>query len=120
MDLGTGLIIGVHTLSLHSAPGFNGVNPGLYVETPDGWTAGAYYNSERRWSVYGGKTLPVTGPIDLTIGAVSGYKAAPLFPLVVPSLRFPLRDGFTLRLALIPKVSHGGAFALHAMIEKRF
>lgn len=42
---GSGLTIGAHLGSWHSRPGYNNINPGLYVRDADGWTVGGYRNS---------------------------------------------------------------------------
>lgn len=79
--------VGVHLYTYHIEPrmGYNNVNPGLYV-VQDGKTAGVYLNSERRLSTYVGWTLQ-HGGWGLTLGAVAGYRAAHVLPLVVPSYR---------------------------------
>ena len=67
---------GLHLASVHAphAPNMNEVNPGLYVTTKDGWTAGFYRNTWRRTTVYGGRTFNVIGPVDATLGLHTGYK----------------------------------------------
>ena len=59
--LAEGLVIGLHVVSLHSSPGLNNTNPGVYVKTQAGYTAGTYFNSERRQSFYLGRTFNVMG-----------------------------------------------------------
>jgi hypothetical protein len=84
-DIIDGLVIGLHLVSAHSAPGMNDANPGIYVRTAGGATLGTYENSisgtnlngndgRRRTSVYLGWTweTPSQG-LALTLGAVNGY-----------------------------------------------
>jgi hypothetical protein len=80
-----GVVIGVHLFSAHSRMGMNNQNPGVFVRTPAGFTAGAYENSvsrtrfagagePRRISTYAGWTFE-TGSrrFALTVGAATGY-----------------------------------------------
>jgi len=116
--------IGVHIASYHDPKmGYNNVNPGLYIYK-DGWTAGTYYNSERRQSFYGGYTFEgeLIGPVSwgLTVGLITGYSRAKVLPMVVPTLSIPDRIlGGTVRVAFIPPVSKGAA-AIHLSHEWRF
>ena len=54
-----GLILGLHMMTWHAQPGFNNINPGLYFKVESGLTGGVYYNSERRWSAYLGRTFKI-------------------------------------------------------------
>jgi len=112
--------VGVHLGSQHSSGGFNNVNPGVYLNHK-GFTVGGYYNSERRASYYGGYTLELPiGPLraGLTVGAITGYQAAKVIPLVVPSVAVvdPLLGG-RWRVMFVPKVNTGGAAAVHLTHE---
>ena len=118
--LAEGLVIGLHVVSLHSSPGLNNTNPGVYVKTQAGYTAGTYFNSERRQSFYLGRTFNVIGPVDITAGIITGYKAHPVMPMLVPSVKMDLTGPYAVRLAYVPKVQKGGAHALHLMIERGF
>ena len=104
----TALAIGLHLGTYHfdASKGYNDFNPGAYVVC-DGWTAGAYRNSERKPSLYVGKTFRYG--VDITIGAVTGYKRAPLTPLLVPS--YKLENGARLSL-LLPAEKGGGGVHL--------
>lgn len=76
-DFLTGLVLGLHLVSAHidPAPNQSNVNPGIYaIHSESGITGGIYRNTWRRWSLYAGKTMPVVGPLDLTLGVVSGYQ----------------------------------------------
>ena len=80
-----GMTIGLHLASVHSAPGMNNRNPGLYLRMPSGFTAGFYENSvsktrfagegsPRRISTYAGWTWETSSRrFAVTIGAASGY-----------------------------------------------
>jgi hypothetical protein len=115
--------IGLHVASHHSKPGFNNFNPGIYVETTDGYTAGTYDNSESHQSYYAGRTFEAQvlphASVAVTVGAITGYRAAPVLPLVVPTLRIPLADKVSTRFAFIPRVEKKGAAAVHLMLEYR-
>lgn len=105
----TALAIGLHIGTYHfdRSKDYNEFNPGIYAVC-DGWTAGAYHNSERKVSVYAGRTFDV-GPIDVTLGAVAGYRRAPLVPMVVPS--YKIKDGPRVSL-LLPLEKGGGGLHL--------
>lgn len=128
--------LGLHIGSRHSAPGFNDTNPGLYARWADangnGWALGAYQNSERAKSVWGGYSFssPKLGlgsvgaralgiGAGLTLGGVTGYRAAKLLPLIVPSAALHWGDAAA-RLTYVPKVEKRGAAALHLSLEYRF
>ena len=100
--------VGVHVGSWHSEPGFNNANPGAYVRTADGWTAGVYRNSIQHTSVYAGWTtgtaLADGVRAEVTLGAITGYQI-PLLPMAIPSVRFALGDHLGARLILIPRIS---------------
>jgi hypothetical protein len=117
-------MIGLHVASLHSAAGFCNFDPGVYARWGSGFTVGAYRNSECRASAYAGMTWdkPLTDRItgSITLGAVTGYRRAPVMPLMVPSVQIRLDDAYALRVAFIPKVEKSGAHALHFMVERRF
>lgn len=128
--------LGLHIGSRHSVAGFNNSNPGLYGRWADahenGWAAGTYFNSERAQSVWGGYSWSspklALGSVGLrafgasaglTLGGVTGYRAAKLLPLVVPSAALHLGDAAA-RLTYVPKVEKRGAAALHLSLEYRF
>ena len=113
--------IGIHIGSQHDKAGFNNFNPGVYVNH-NGYTLGTYYNSERKQSYYAGYTAQgelVRGlNWGLTIGAITGYAALKVAPLVVPSVSYHnnLLGGRT-RLSLAVKTNRDGANALHLSQE---
>ena len=122
------IVIGVHLFSLHTAPGLEAANPGLYVRHESGDTAGVFRNSYARTSAYAGYTLETADRrFALTLGAVTGYPAKPVLPLAVPSVRFGLSglgvaDQVAARVAYLPKPPGriGRSHALHLSIEKEF
>ncbi len=108
--------IGLHLASWHSKPGFNNVNPGLYVRSADGWTLGGYRNSYDQPTVYAGWTLErdVLGVrAGLTAGLATGYEKP---WLLVPSVSLPA-GWARVRLAWIPRIRPGDAHVLHLAVE---
>lgn len=90
------LTLGAHLLTAHdtssrpaSYPGLNDKNPGVYVRTHDGFTAGMYFNSYARMTRYAGFTWTqahVWGDYSLTAALATGYNG-PVSPMVLPSVR---------------------------------
>lgn len=140
--------IGLHLGSHHfpEATNLHDVNPGVYVRTDDGITAGVYRNSFGRTSAYLGVTVE-HGPFALTVGAISGYQAKRRFAacdagqvaagmnrcwfdeghtrgavglLVAPSVALPAVFGITPRITVLPKFSAKGATVAHLSIERAF
>jgi len=107
------LILGAHLVTQHIEAGENGVNPGGYAVCDD-WAAGAYYNSQRRGSVYAGYVWH-TGPVDIITGAVSGYVGHAVAPMVMPSVRLSEH----VRLSLIPPMRYTLGGGLHVSAEWR-
>ena len=109
--------VGIHLGSHHfPARDFNNFNPGAYVRWSNGITAGAYYNSERRTSVYAGYTYD-WGPVAVTVGAITGYKNDKEMPMVVPSIRLGVIGQTTFSLAYVPRTGRNSAHAVHLMGE---
>ena len=135
--------IGVHLVSVHvpARDYLQSFNPGIYVRTESGLTAGVYRNSLGRTSVYAGFTID-SGRFSLTVGATTGYQKrqwfgtcpdgnveaecwdgvtnAVLLPVFSPSVRLPDVAGFTPRLSFIPGLGAGSANAVHLSVEKGF
>lgn len=106
--------VGIHVATYHfdRSAHYREVNPGLYVMC-DGYTAGVYANSVRSTSAYLGYTVAL-GPVDVTLGAVTGYRRQVL-PMLVPSVR--IADH--VRIAFLPPIpgepkTQGG---FHLMLE---
>jgi hypothetical protein len=112
--------VGFHLFSKHMpSKAYNNANPGIYYRVEDGWTAGIYRNSLSRTSVYAGYTWKF-GALDVTTAAVTGYFHT-VQPLLVPSVSLFTYEGFTPRLAYIPRVEKRvGAHVFHLMLEKQF
>ena len=106
--------LGLHIGSQHDpARDFNNANPGAYYISDEGWTVGTYYNSERKQSVYAGKSWDF-GPFRLQAGLITGY-SRPVLPMVAPSVS--LGAGF--RLTVLPKVERGGSSVIHLTWETK-
>ena len=107
--------VGVHLATWHDTGGLNGINPGAYIRTERGLTAGAYRNSERHNSVYAGYTVSTPNPwgeCSMTLGLVTGYEAGTL-PLALPSVRL----GYV-RLTALPRAHKGqGSAGIHLSME---
>jgi hypothetical protein len=121
----TAITLGVHLASIHTPDhGQNNTNPGIYAIV-DGWAAGVYRNSYKRTSAYFGYVVNAWGPIDITVGAVTGYKKDPVTgygwssgnvaPMLVPSMRL----GYA-RVFVIPQVQKKASWVFHLAIEKEF
>lgn len=109
--------LSVHTVSWHDQPHENGTpyesrTPGVSLRLASGATFGVLRNSLRHTSVYAGYTWSgdEARPLSLafTAALITGYPAAPVVPLLAPSVRVGLglgqgEQGAALRLLLIPK-----------------
>ena len=114
------LALGMHVATAHTRGGHQGFNPGVYLRQPSGFTAGLYRNSCSAASAHVGWTWQTADQRwALTAGAVTGYPAAPLLPVLVPSVRIGLpAPGWDARLTLIPKPPrHGAGAGLHLSLE---
>lgn len=137
ISLLTGAIIGLHLVSTHipARDHQNNVNPGVYVELANGFTAGAYRNTLSRTSVYAGWTFTHDfGPaaVSLTVGAITGYQRktergltqgysrAPLTPMAAPSVRVQVGHGYAARVTFIPGISAIGSSVVHLSVERQF
>lgn len=117
------LLIGLHLGTAHfggpAAGGLRDFNPGIYLQAPSGLTAGIFRNSHGSVSAYGAWTWSTRdGRWALTAGAVTGYPGARVSPLLAPSARWPLADGWAVRLSFLPKPHSQGAAGLHLSIER--
>lgn len=82
------LVLGIHLATYHfnREEKYQNFNPGVSIEC-NNYQFGSYYNSHKKTSVYGAYNIKrLVGPIDLSLGLVTGYKM-PLTPLVVPSVK---------------------------------
>lgn len=115
--------IGFHTVSAHfGGRGMNNQNPGVYMKTQAGWTAGFFINSYERTSIYAGrswdKDFANGWQASITLGGVTGYPSYAVLPLVAPSIATPEQDGWRLRMTAAPKIHQHGAAVLHLMVER--
>lgn len=116
-------VLGLHLASAHSTGGYHSDTVGVYLRADgaamDGMTGGVLRNSVGRTSFYLGQTWQTRGGgLALTVGAITGYPAQAVSPLVVPSTRWALGQGVALRLAYIPKPPRDrAASALHLALE---
>lgn len=114
------LAIGVHLGTVHSNVDIgytpNNSNPGVYVETKDNFMFGAYYNSDRKSTIYVGKALHY-GQASLMVGVASGY-SRPLVPAIIPAYNVPLAKGIEGKIWYVPKVNTR-AEAVHFSLEWR-
>ena len=119
-DCANAWLLGLHLLTVHAASGYEMATVGAYAKSPGGFTFGIYRNSYARLSAYSAVTFSTEdGNWSITAGVVSGYPAASLMPMLVPSRRFALNDRTHLRLSLLPKPpQHGQTAALHLSIER--
>lgn len=116
------LVVGLHLVTAHHGNhALKTETPGVYVRHASGATGGVFRNSYDRWSVYAGWSWQTPGQaFAITAGAVTGYPAARVMPLLVPSARIPIA-GMALRIAYIPKPMKGGtASGIHLSVEKEF
>jgi len=82
-------IVGLNLVTAHAAGGFRSWTPGLYARSADGLTAGILRNSEGGTSAHLSQTWrvqPLGIPLDLTAGAITGYRRAPVLPLATASV----------------------------------
>ena len=123
--------IGVHVGSWHSEPGYNNSNPGLYYKADNGFTVGAYCNSESRSerfknasncqvSSYVGVTKEVAVNENLSVGAVAfvvhGYKRAS----IMPALAATALVANHLRVMVIPPVKGVTPMVVSFGVETKF
>jgi hypothetical protein len=121
------LVIGLHLATAHFGPNTLESNtPGIYARVNSGpaagLTVGTFRNSYSRQSSYIAWSFQTSDErFALTVGAVTGYSAARVMPLVVPSVRVPLGGDFAARFSYIPKpVKQGHNAGLHLSVERQF
>lgn len=111
-------LVGAHLASWHARPGYEWATYGVYARSCGGATVGALRNSEGGSSVYIAQTWSTRdGRWSLTAGGITGYRAAGVSPLVVPSLAVPLSGRAAARISFLPQAHRGGSSALHLSIE---
>lgn len=106
---------GLHLGTYHAdrQANYQEFNPGIYIVS-DSITAGVYYNSERKTSLYAGYSFQYQN-FSLTVGGVTGYSSG-IRPMLVPSYKIP---GTSFRVAYLPQVpdSEKNTQALHLSYE---
>lgn len=97
---------GVHLYTEHASGQFCDSTPGLYYVADNGFTVGAYRNSEcTRISTYVAKTWSTDGNVgaSLTAGVATGYNRLTFTPMLVPSAYVKMFDKTTkARVSLLP------------------
>ena len=116
--------IGLHTVSVHEHAGMNNTNQGLYIRLDNGLTAGFYRNSYRQQSAYLAWTFETDQwhglSAAVSVGGVSGYPAAKVMALIVPSVAYHVGES-AVRVGIVPRPPKtGAAAALHLMFEHHF
>lgn len=110
---------------LSNQPWMNENNPGLGLEkqlsTDTKGIAGFYKNTEGRNSIYGGINYsPVeVGPFKLgaNLGLLSGYKVAPVVPMVAPTLSYE-KNGLGANVVFMPNPKDWKTSAIGLQIKK--
>jgi hypothetical protein len=110
-------------LSVHDKSGFNNHNPGLGLEWQTGprWSAavGTYRNSNFQQTVYAAAkyqwSITPNLPVNLNIGAATGYLAAPVVPVIAPEICYRWTCGI-----LLPAVRASGASAIAVYLRIPF
>jgi hypothetical protein len=111
----------VHVGSVHSAPGYNNVNPGLGYARPDGRSVGVYRNSYRRTTVYAAQTYETRADrftAGVVLGAGTGYQKQgrwPVSPLIAGTASARVAPGTRVRLLYVPPTGKAAA-ALHLTV----
>ena len=99
-------------LSWHSTPGNNPINAGVGFEVEHNkdwaWTGGTYRNSEYNYSWYAGARYTFYKDTEWNVGliggAVTGYRAFSVIPMVMPDVCWNY-----LCVGALPKVSKDGS-----------
>jgi len=113
--------IGLHLASMHSRPGFENINPGIYAINRCGWMAGAYRNSFDQPSLYVARLIdPPRAVWFVSAGLITGYDR-PLTPVIAVGAKARLTPNLTLRLTFVPEVGNlNNAAVAHLSLERRF
>jgi hypothetical protein len=119
--LGVLIVIGVDLYTVHGEPnGLCNDTVGVYYVGKDGLGAGLMKNSECHigaWAAYTAQTNTLTiarVPVSagVTLGAIAGYRMAPLLPLLVPSIKVGI-----VRFSYLPRSPGAQSDGLHISIE---
>lgn len=115
--------IGAHLYTHHFDEQFAGMkdfNPGAYARFDNGVTVGGFRNSFERTSLYLGYTWRTENDrFALTVAGTTGYAYAKVSPMFAPSVRIGLWEGFSARVAYVPRAPRiGAAHGLHLTVER--
>lgn len=94
------LTFGMHVGSYHATGDYNNFNPGVWLRKDD-ISLGLYYNSNKVLSAHIEKHFELPGNFSAIVGLASGYRAAPVVPMV--GLLSPSIEEF--RFVVFPKTS---------------
>lgn len=108
------IAIGMHLLSWHSQEGYNNTNVGLYARNDCGLQVGAFYNSERKLSVYASYILESDKhPFFALAGVATGYRYGIVSPLGGVGIKVK-----KFRIMYTPKLGkHNDTHLLHLAYE---
>jgi hypothetical protein len=102
--------VGLHALSWHSIGTYNNANPGAYVRDDCGIQAGAYYNSERKFTAYVAKVFdwqPIKQAswfgVFASVGLATGYEQATVLPIALGGINIRY-ENYGLRVGYAPKL----------------
>ncbi len=115
------MMIGLDLYTVHRAPhGLCNDTVGIYYVDQGGRGAGLMKNSECRvgaWAAYTAQTntltiarMPVSAGVAM--GAIAGYRMAPVLPLIFPSIKLGI-----LRFSYLPRPPGAQSDGLHISIE---
>jgi hypothetical protein len=117
----------LHLASVHTDATQNNFNPGIGAQCAVteylSVGTGAYYNSQRRASVYANATL--TAPIGygaragVTVGAATGYDYGPVAPVAGAVIQSPPVNGWTAGVFIGPRTRNNAGVA-HLTLSKGF
>ena len=107
----TPAILGVNIYTHHTHQACTNINPGVYVQTTGGYSAGMYRNSECKVTVHAGKTIWESGLFQVDVGLMHGYSKSPIIPYILPSVKIS-----NFRFTLIPQKRA----AIHVAYEQDF
>ncbi len=110
----------VHGPSYHSNGATNARTFGLGYAFGNGFSVGAYRNSEGSTSVYGSWTWTLLPYLDLHAVLATGYSRGPLAPGVLVDLHLPITDVWRVHLMAAPTYDADRVgIMLHAAVSLR-
>lgn len=121
----------VHTASVHTVKAFNftgedqkinNLNYGIGYRSDEGYSAGYYYNSYNRHTVYITKEFMYNDHVGLVLGAATGYKEAtglPVVPVAAALFKASLTDTVGVSILAMPKFKQL-AGVMHLVVSYKF